>query len=65
MEVESIGNTQIIHMEETGITQPTIGLMYNLQKAIRKSSDSPFCLNEFTAIKKDLLDPCFNKPIRG
>ena len=28
MEVESIGNTQIIHMEETGITQQTIGLMF-------------------------------------
>ena len=27
MEVECIGNTQIIHMEETGITQRTIGLM--------------------------------------
>ena len=26
MEVECIGNTQIIHMEETGITQRTIGL---------------------------------------
>ena len=26
MEVEFIGNTQIIHMEETGITQQTIGL---------------------------------------
>ena len=25
MEVECIGNTQIIHMEETGITQQTIG----------------------------------------
>ena len=27
MEVEFIGNTQIIIMEETGITQRTIGLM--------------------------------------
>ena len=27
MEVKCIGNTQIIHMEETGITQRTIGLM--------------------------------------
>ena len=27
MEVECIGNTQIMHMEETGITQRTIGLM--------------------------------------
>ena len=27
MEVECIGNTQIIHMEETGITQRTIGLL--------------------------------------
>ena len=27
MEVEGIGNTQIIQMEETGITQRTIGLM--------------------------------------
>ena len=27
MEVECIGNIQIIHMEETGITQRTIGLM--------------------------------------
>ena len=27
MEVECIGNTQIIHMEETGITQRTIGLV--------------------------------------
>ena len=27
MEVECIGNTQIIHMEETGITQQTIGLL--------------------------------------
>ena len=27
MEVESIGNTQIIHMEETGMTQRTIGLL--------------------------------------
>ena len=27
MEVECIGNTQIIHMEETGMTQRTIGLM--------------------------------------
>ena len=26
MEVECIGNTQIIHMEETEITQRTIGL---------------------------------------
>ena len=26
MEVECIGNTQIIHMEETGMTQRTIGL---------------------------------------
>ena len=26
MEVECIGNTQIIHMEETGIFQRTIGL---------------------------------------
>ena len=28
MEVECIGNTQIIHMEETGITQQTIGLVW-------------------------------------
>ena len=27
MEVECIGNTQIIHMEETGITQRKIGLL--------------------------------------
>ena len=27
MDVECIGNTQIIHMEETGITQQTIGLL--------------------------------------
>ena len=27
MEVECIGNTQIIHMEETEITQRTIGLI--------------------------------------
>ena len=27
MEVECIGNTQIIHMEETGMTQRTIGLV--------------------------------------
>ena len=27
MEVECIGNTQIIHMEETGMTQRTIGLL--------------------------------------
>ena len=32
MEVECIGNTQIIHMEETGITQRTIGLMRNYKK---------------------------------
>ena len=29
MEVECIGNTQIIHMEETGITQRTIRLLSN------------------------------------
>ena len=28
MEVECTGNSQIIHMEETGITQRTIGLWY-------------------------------------
>ena len=28
MEVECIGNTQIIHMEETGITQRTIGFLF-------------------------------------
>jgi hypothetical protein len=27
MEVECVGNTQIIHMEGTGITQRTIGLL--------------------------------------
>ena len=27
VEVECIGNTQIIHMEETGMTQRTIGLI--------------------------------------
>ena len=27
MEMECIGNTQIIHMEETGITKRTIGLV--------------------------------------
>ena len=27
MEVKCIGNTQIIHVEETGITQRTIGLL--------------------------------------
>ena len=30
MEVECIGNTQIIHMEETGMTQRTIGLLFTL-----------------------------------
>ena len=29
MEVECIGKTQIIHMEETGMTQRTIGLLLN------------------------------------
>ena len=37
----------------------------NLLRIFRKPLESPFCLNKFTAIKKDLLDPCFNKPIRG
>ena len=31
MEVECIGNTQIIHMEETGITKQTIGLEATLK----------------------------------
>ena len=30
MEVECIGNTQIIHMEETGMTQRTIGLINDI-----------------------------------
>ena len=32
MEVECIGNTHIIHVEETGITQRTIGLMSLINK---------------------------------
>ena len=32
MEVECLGNTKIIHMEETGITQQTIGLKTNEAK---------------------------------
>ena len=46
MEVERIGNTQIIHMEETGLTQQTIGLLtlgYN------------FCL-DFQALPVELVD---------
>ena len=35
LEVECIGNTQIIHMEETGITQQTIGLILILTSNFR------------------------------
>ena len=41
MEVECIGNTQIIHMEETGITQRTIGLLLvQIQSLQRESNNS-------------------------
>ena len=31
MELECVGNTQIIHMEEAGITKRTIGLVYYVE----------------------------------
>ena len=43
MEVECIGNTQIIHMEETGMTQRTIGLIAQIK-------------NKLTLVLNDQLD---------
>ena len=41
MEVECIGNTQIIHMEETGITQQTIGVLCTKQENSNLLSGTP------------------------
>ena len=43
MEVECIGNTQIIHMEETGIFQRTIGLIFPM--AIQNGKADNFRIN--------------------
>ena len=46
MEVKCIGNTQIIHMEETRMTQRTIGLVceFCLPKRQHKLSQQPVFL---------------------
>ena len=55
MEVECIGNTQIIHMEETGITQRTIGLLsaYLL---------SNYALSVFN--KQNMTNPTIISPVK-
>ena len=52
IEVECIGNTQIIHMEETGMTQRTIGLVceFCLPKRQHKLSQQPVFLTSFIHI---------------
>ena len=46
MEVECKGNTQIIHMEETEITQGTIGLMTMTGKTRYKAPAYVFFLSK-------------------
>ena len=56
MEVERIGNTKIIHMEETGITQQTIGLITQKKK-------SAGCSRFFFKIVIDVRNSVFDKNI--
>ena len=64
MEVECIGNTQIIHMEETGMTQRTIGLRTRTRTRTREHEThlcvgSNFCqksLESMIAVQHDFFN---------
>ena len=49
MEVECIGNTQIIHMEETGIAQRTIGLMEEKRDKNLSNMSWEYCPSGFVS----------------
>ena len=62
MEVECIGNTQIIHMEETGMTQRTIGLVCTVVKSKVNISQNFVAFSEyinFTGKFVDFTKQCF------
>ena len=49
MEVECIVNTQIIHMEETGIAQRTIGLMEEKRDKNLSNMSWEYCPSGFVS----------------
>ena len=58
MEVECIGNTQIIHMEETGMTQRTIGLVCTVVKSKVNISQNFVAFSEYMNFRIWLSESC-------